>query len=157
MATALQGGPEWWTREQGSSCRRPSGSSCRRSTCAPAGSSWQCTLDGTQRAVSQPLPPALLARLPAPSPQVYPAGCPHCRLTPPAVPKFILLAARGAKLPVHRSGGGARAYLFVDDVVQAFDLILHGVGPWAVLSSWPGLAPSCQHDGPVLVGCSAAV
>ncbi|KAL4439426.1 hypothetical protein ABPG77_008755 [Micractinium sp. CCAP 211/92] len=41
------------------------------------------------------------------------------------VPKFIMLAARGAKLPVHGSSGGSRAYLYVDDVVQAFDLILH--------------------------------
>ncbi|KAL4437244.1 hypothetical protein ABPG75_004383 [Micractinium tetrahymenae] len=41
------------------------------------------------------------------------------------VPKFILLASRGAKLPVHGSAGGARSYLFVDDVVEAFDLVLH--------------------------------
>ncbi|KAI3424885.1 hypothetical protein D9Q98_008269 [Chlorella vulgaris] len=41
------------------------------------------------------------------------------------IPKFILLASRGERLPVHGDGRARRAYLYVDDVAEAFDLILH--------------------------------
>ena len=40
------------------------------------------------------------------------------------VPKFTLLASRGAPLPVHGDGGATRSYLFVEDVAEAFDVIL---------------------------------
>ena len=41
------------------------------------------------------------------------------------VPKFTLLAARGAPLPVHGDGGATRSYLYVGDVAEAYDVILH--------------------------------
>lgn len=41
------------------------------------------------------------------------------------VPKFTLLAARGKDLPVHGDGGSVRSYLFVEDVAEAFDIVLH--------------------------------
>ncbi len=41
------------------------------------------------------------------------------------VPKFTLLAARGAPLPVHGDGGATRSYLFIADVAEAYDVILH--------------------------------
>ena len=40
------------------------------------------------------------------------------------VPKFTLLASRGAPLPVHGDGGATRSYLYVEDVAEAFDVIL---------------------------------
>ncbi len=41
------------------------------------------------------------------------------------VPKFTLLAVRGEPLPVHGAGDSVRSYLYVDDVAEAFDCILH--------------------------------
>lgn len=41
------------------------------------------------------------------------------------VPKFALLAARGRPLPVHGDGRATRSYLYVDDVAEAFDVVLH--------------------------------
>ncbi|WIA34952.1 hypothetical protein OEZ86_013233 [Tetradesmus obliquus] len=41
------------------------------------------------------------------------------------IPKFILLAARGADLPIHGDGLAVRSYLFVEDVAAAFDTVLH--------------------------------
>jgi len=41
------------------------------------------------------------------------------------VPKFTLLASRGDPLPVHGDGGATRSYLYVEDVAEAFDVILH--------------------------------
>lgn len=41
------------------------------------------------------------------------------------IPKFTLLAARGADLPIHGDGSSVRSYLYVGDVAEAFDLILH--------------------------------
>jgi len=41
------------------------------------------------------------------------------------VPKFTLLAARGAPLPVHGDGSATRSYLYVEDVAEAFDCVLH--------------------------------
>ncbi|GFH22456.1 putative rhamnose biosynthetic enzyme 1, partial [Haematococcus lacustris] len=41
------------------------------------------------------------------------------------IPKFTLLAARGKPLPVHGDGGSVRSYLFVEDVAEAFDCVLH--------------------------------
>lgn len=41
------------------------------------------------------------------------------------IPKFTLLAARGSDLPVHGDGSSVRSYLYVEDVAEAFDIILH--------------------------------
>ncbi|PNH06230.1 putative rhamnose biosynthetic enzyme 1 [Tetrabaena socialis] len=41
------------------------------------------------------------------------------------IPKFTLLAARGKDLPVHGDGTSVRSYLFVEDVAEAFDCVLH--------------------------------
>lgn len=41
------------------------------------------------------------------------------------IPKFILLANRGADLPVHGDGMAVRSYLYVEDVAEAFDCVLH--------------------------------
>jgi dTDP-D-glucose 4,6-dehydratase len=41
------------------------------------------------------------------------------------IPKFTLLAARGADLPIHGDGTSVRSYLYVDDVAGAFDAVLH--------------------------------
>ncbi|VFQ60432.1 unnamed protein product [Cuscuta campestris] len=41
------------------------------------------------------------------------------------IPKFILLAMRGERLPIHGDGNNARSYLYSDDVAEAFDVILH--------------------------------
>ncbi|KOM48625.1 hypothetical protein LR48_Vigan07g232900 [Vigna angularis] len=41
------------------------------------------------------------------------------------VPKFILLAMRGEKLPIHGDGSNVRSYLHCADVAEAFDVILH--------------------------------
>mmetsp|Transcript_23509 Transcript_23509/g.51593 ORF Transcript_23509/g.51593 Transcript_23509/m.51593 type:complete len:362 (-) Transcript_23509:496-1581(-) len=41
------------------------------------------------------------------------------------VPKFTLLAARGRELPVHGDGSAVRSYLYVEDVAEAFDVVLH--------------------------------
>lgn len=43
----------------------------------------------------------------------------------PAVPKFTLLASRGERLPVHGDGSATRSHLYVADVAEAFDIILH--------------------------------
>ena len=40
------------------------------------------------------------------------------------VPKFTLLASRGAPLPVHGDGKATRSYLYVEDVAEAFETIL---------------------------------
>lgn len=41
------------------------------------------------------------------------------------IPKFTLLAARGADLPIHGDGTSVRSYLYVEDVAEAFDAVLH--------------------------------
>ncbi|XP_019197573.1 PREDICTED: trifunctional UDP-glucose 4,6-dehydratase/UDP-4-keto-6-deoxy-D-glucose 3,5-epimerase/UDP-4-keto-L-rhamnose-reductase RHM1-like [Ipomoea nil] len=41
------------------------------------------------------------------------------------IPKFILLAMKGERLPVHGDGTNVRSYLYSDDVAEAFDVILH--------------------------------
>eukprot|EP00891_Asterochloris_glomerata_P003630 jgi/Astpho2/3630/Aster-06921 len=41
------------------------------------------------------------------------------------IPKFTLLASRGETLPVHGDGIATRSYLFVEDVAEAFDVVLH--------------------------------
>jgi len=40
------------------------------------------------------------------------------------IPKFTLLASRGAPLPIHGDGGATRSYLYVEDVAEAFETIL---------------------------------
>lgn len=42
-----------------------------------------------------------------------------------AIPKFTLLASRGRDIPLHGGGDSVRSYLFVEDVAEAFDCILH--------------------------------
>ena len=42
-----------------------------------------------------------------------------------SIPKFILRAARGEKLPIHGDGMCTRSYLYVEDVAEAYDVILH--------------------------------
>lgn len=39
--------------------------------------------------------------------------------------RFTLLAARGSDLPIHGDGGSVRSYLYVEDVAEAFDCVLH--------------------------------
>ncbi|PRQ27422.1 putative UDP-glucose 4,6-dehydratase [Rosa chinensis] len=41
------------------------------------------------------------------------------------IPKFMLLAMKGEKLPIHGNGSNVRSYLYCDDVAEAFDVILH--------------------------------
>lgn len=41
------------------------------------------------------------------------------------IPKFSLLASQGRKLPLHGDGMAVRSYLYVEDVAEAFDTILH--------------------------------
>nr|GMD08536.1 trifunctional UDP-glucose 4,6-dehydratase/UDP-4-keto-6-deoxy-D-glucose 3,5-epimerase/UDP-4-keto-L-rhamnose-reductase RHM1-like [Ipomoea batatas] len=41
------------------------------------------------------------------------------------IPKFILLAMKGERLPIHGDGSNVRSYLYSDDVAEAFDVILH--------------------------------
>lgn len=41
------------------------------------------------------------------------------------IPKFCMRAMAGETLPVHGSGGSVRSYLFVEDVAEAFDAVLH--------------------------------
>lgn len=41
------------------------------------------------------------------------------------IPKFTLLASRGDNLPIHGDGGAIRSYLYVEDVADAFDCVLH--------------------------------
>lgn len=55
------------------------------------------------------------------------------------IPKFTLLAARGKELPVHGDGSSVRSYLYVEDVAEAFDCVLHkGVtgGFMAIQTAW---------------------
>ena len=48
------------------------------------------------------------------------------------VPKFTLLASRGDNLPIHGEGKSVRSYLYVEDVAEAFDVVLHKVGTYAL-------------------------
>lgn len=41
------------------------------------------------------------------------------------IPKFILLAMQGKRLPIHGDGSNVRSYLFCEDVAEAFELVLH--------------------------------
>ncbi|KAK1322728.1 putative rhamnose biosynthetic enzyme 1 [Acorus calamus] len=41
------------------------------------------------------------------------------------VPKFILLAMRGQRLPIQGDGSHVRSYLYCDDAAEAFDVVLH--------------------------------
>jgi dTDP-glucose 4,6-dehydratase len=42
-----------------------------------------------------------------------------------AIPKFILLARNGVKIPIHGDGKATRSYMHVRDAASAFDTILH--------------------------------
>ncbi|XP_043694803.1 trifunctional UDP-glucose 4,6-dehydratase/UDP-4-keto-6-deoxy-D-glucose 3,5-epimerase/UDP-4-keto-L-rhamnose-reductase RHM1-like [Telopea speciosissima] len=41
------------------------------------------------------------------------------------IPKLLLLAMRGQKLPIHGDGSNVRSYLYCEDVAEAFDVVLH--------------------------------
>jgi len=41
------------------------------------------------------------------------------------IPKWICLLDRGKKCPIHGNGSHMRAFMYVDDVVAAYDLVLH--------------------------------
>ncbi|TMW95371.1 hypothetical protein EJD97_008992 [Solanum chilense] len=41
------------------------------------------------------------------------------------IPKFIILAMKGERLPIHGDGTNVRSYLYSADVAEAFDVILH--------------------------------
>jgi len=41
------------------------------------------------------------------------------------IPLFITRAIGGERLPVHGKGDSLRSYIYIDDVVEAFDIILH--------------------------------
>ncbi len=41
------------------------------------------------------------------------------------IPKFTILASRGLDLPLHGDGSAIRSYLYVEDVAEAFDCVLH--------------------------------
>jgi UDP-glucose 4,6-dehydratase len=41
------------------------------------------------------------------------------------IPKSIILLSEGGKVPIHGTGNNKRTYLYIDDVVSAFDVILH--------------------------------
>jgi len=41
------------------------------------------------------------------------------------IPKWICRLERGQKCPIHGNGSNQRAFMYVDDVVSAYDLILH--------------------------------
>lgn len=41
------------------------------------------------------------------------------------IPKFMLLAMRGQRLPIHGDGSNVRSYLYCDDVAEAFEVVLH--------------------------------
>ncbi|KAL6985102.1 Rhm1p [Sarracenia purpurea var. burkii] len=41
------------------------------------------------------------------------------------IPKFILLAMKGERLPIHGDGSNVRSYLYSADVSEAFDVVLH--------------------------------
>ena len=42
-----------------------------------------------------------------------------------AIPLFLCLAKRGDQLPIYGNGSNMRSFLYVDDVADAFDIILH--------------------------------
>ena len=48
------------------------------------------------------------------------------------IPKFILRLLRGKKCCIHGKGEARRSYIHVDDVVRAFDVILHRGEPFHV-------------------------
>jgi len=41
------------------------------------------------------------------------------------IPKWICRLSRGLKCPIHGDGSNQRAFMYVDDVINAYDLILH--------------------------------
>jgi UDP-glucose 4,6-dehydratase len=41
------------------------------------------------------------------------------------IPKFLLLAMRGQRLPIHGDGTNVRSYLYCEDVAEAFEVVLH--------------------------------
>ena len=69
------------------------------------------------------------------------------------VPKFVLLACLGRKLPVHGDGSALRSYLYVSDAAAAFDIILHkgavgevyNLGTVSELSTLAVTRSICQH------------
>jgi len=48
------------------------------------------------------------------------------------IPKFVSLLERGKPCFIHGNGQKKKRYLYIDDVVRAFDLILHQAAPGEV-------------------------
>lgn len=53
------------------------------------------------------------------------------------LPQFALRASRGDDLPVHGDGTSHRSFLFVEDVAEAFEVVLHKVSTPLVSDSLP--------------------
>ncbi len=62
-----------------------------------------------------------------------------CKVCP--LPQFALRASRGDDLPVHGDGTSHRSFLFVEDVAEAFEVVLHKVSTPLVSDSLP--RPGC--------------
>ncbi len=52
-------------------------------------------------------------------------GPPVARCASCVAGRFTLLASRGKDLPVHGDGLSVRSYLYVEDVAEAYDVVLH--------------------------------
>ena len=100
-----------------------------------------CSFGGSNRANSEPPIPPLCFPPPFPYdpfPTPFPNVCaqpiiitrgnnvygPH-QFPEKMIPKFTILASRGKDLPLHGDGSAIRSYLYVEDVAEAFDCVLH--------------------------------
>lgn len=50
------------------------------------------------------------------------------------IPKFINLVERGRPMTIHGSGQNLRSFLYVKDIAEAFDLILHKAKPFDLIN-----------------------
>ncbi|KAK8804665.1 hypothetical protein WA171_006633 [Blastocystis sp. BT1] len=50
------------------------------------------------------------------------------------IPKFINLVERGKKMTIHGTGHNLRTFLYVKDITEAFDLILHKAKPYDLIN-----------------------
>jgi len=49
----------------------------------------------------------------------------RCQFPDKLIPKFINLLERGSTLPIHGDGSVLRSFIYIDDVAEAFDCVLH--------------------------------
>jgi len=49
----------------------------------------------------------------------------RCQFPDKLIPKFINLLERGSKLPIHGDGSVLRSFIYIDDVAEAFDCVVH--------------------------------